>query len=250
MIEQLKSIIKSISNKLGVHLTKNQAYDAQLEKVIESICAANKNANTIDVGAHKGEIADLFNQYAPLGRHLLFEPIPQMNQDLQEKYKNHTNIKVFDIALSHSAGEKRFHHNQTNPAYSGIEKREYPSENDAVQKIKVTTNTLDAILVTEESLPIHIIKIDVEGGELGVLQGAKKTIEAHKPTIIFEHGLGASEFYDTTPELVYDYIDSLGMRISLMKNWLQNDHHYFSKEDFCKEFYDKLNYYFIAFTKA
>lgn len=247
MKEQLKNIAKAVSSKLGIHLTKNLAYDAQLEQVIKKLCQTNQGINTLDIGAHLGEISDLFLHYAPQGKHLLFEPIPELNEGLKSKYAKTAAVKIFKVALSNQADEVSFHHNKTNPAYSGLEKRAYPSEQDEVNKITVKTDLLDAVLENENLAHLDLIKIDVEGGELGVLEGAKKTIKQHRPIIIFEHGLGASEFYETTPEKVFDLLKSLHLNISTMQKWLENGEHLFSREDFCKEYYDKLNYYFIAY---
>ena len=44
-----------------------------------------------------------------------------------------------------------------------------------------------------------LIKIDVEGADLQVLQGAQRTLAAHRPSSP-EHGLGSADHYDTCPE--------------------------------------------------
>jgi hypothetical protein len=93
---------------------------------------------------------------------------------------------------------------------------------------------------------ISLIKIDVEGGELQVLEGGVETIKRCRPHIIFEHGLGASEFYDSTPDKVFKLLTSCGLKISTMKNWLANKPA-FALAEFENQYFDKLNYYFIAY---
>jgi hypothetical protein len=53
---------------------------------------------------------------------------------------------------------------------------------------------------------ISLIKIDVEGHEINVLRGAKKTIKSHKPIILFEQG--ADEIHNGSSEAI-DYLTSL-----------------------------------------
>ncbi|MEJ7661318.1 MAG: FkbM family methyltransferase [Hymenobacter sp.] len=66
------------------------------------------------------------------------------------------------------------------------------------------------------------MKIDVEGGELQVLEGAQKMLAASRPVIIFEHGIGGSDHYGTRPEQVYDLLagPAIGLSISTMARWL------------------------------
>jgi hypothetical protein len=97
-------------------------------------------------------------------------------------------------------------------------------------------------------MQIDLIKIDVEGGELNVLKGAVETIKRTKPVIIFEHGLGASEFYGSSPEKVFALFTELNYNVSLMKSWLDGKSAY-NLEQFKNQFYNKKNYYFIAYPK-
>jgi hypothetical protein len=95
------------------------------------------------------------------------------------------------------------------------------------------------------NMPIQLIKIDVEGGELAVLQGARKLIEKYKPVIIFEAGIGGSDVYGTTPESLYAYFAYFNYRISLMTDYLKRKPA-LSAEGFKTQFIGSLNYYFVA----
>jgi FkbM family methyltransferase len=51
----------------------------------------------------------------------------------------------------------------------------------------VPVQTLDGLINEDRIKPPDLIKIDTEGGELGVLRGARRTLAVHKPLVILEH---------------------------------------------------------------
>ena len=70
--------------------------------------------------------------------------------------------------------------------------------------------SLDEILQRIDSPPVSLIKIDVEGGELGVLRGGIETLRKHRPAILCEidnresrFGIGKDELADFLKELGY-----------------------------------------------
>jgi FkbM family methyltransferase len=242
MLNSLKAAIKRFLKSLPVTFTQNQRYDGQTQRVIQKVC--RPDSNCIDVGCHKGEILDLFLQYAPQGTHFGFEPIPDLCEALVKKYRGSPNCRLLDIALSDKKGTASFNYVVSNPSYSGLLKRNYDHANEKDTLITVRTERLDDVLPAD--LKIDLVKIDVEGGEILVLRGAVETLTRCKPVVIFEHGLGASELYGATPELVYDLFEQCGLRVSLMRRFLKNQSP-LTKEEFSRHYHHKLNYYFIAY---
>jgi len=237
----LKDFLKKILKALPIAFTKNQRYDRLTERVISKVC--RPTSNCADVGCHKGEILDLFLAAAPQGQHFGFEPIPKLFQNLKEKYDNLTNCRFFDIALSNTSGTSGFNYVVTNPSYSGLLRRSYDRANEEDTQITVRTEKLDDVWPAD--LRLDVLKIDVEGGEQIVLEGARETLIRWKPTVIFEHGLGASDFYGSTPEQVFKLFESCGMRIFLLENFL-NSGPCLDAKGFARQFYERKNYYFVA----
>ena len=98
----------------------------------------------------------------------------------------------------------------------------------------------------DEQDHIDFIKIDVEGAELQVLQGAIVWIRKCRPIIVFEHGVGAADCYGTRPEHVYDLLcEDCGLKISLLEGWLSGRRP-LSRDGFREQFDKGLNYYFVA----
>ena len=236
----LKNLIRKSLNFLHLDLTQNLKYDRLTQAIIAKV--VKPDSICIDVGCHKGEILDLILKSAPKGGHYGFEPIPAMYDSLVLQYspKNH----IFPYALSDKEGSTTFQFVRNAPAYSGINKRSYDIENPNIEELTVPLKKLDSLIPENEK--ISLIKIDVEGGELGVLKGAKNVLLRNKPIVIFECGLGASNYYGTKPEDVYCFlIDEIGLKISLLSSWLKNKPA-LTKDGFCAIYHANSDYYFIA----
>lgn len=242
MFNSLKAALKRLLKSLPIAFTQNQRYDRQTRRVIRKVC--KPDSNCLDVGCHKGEILDLFLHYAPQGTHYGFEPIPGLYDGLLKKYAGLQNCRLLDIALSDKKGTSAFNYVVSNPSYSGLLKRNYDHPNEQDTLITVRTERLDELLPRD--MPVAMIKIDVEGGEILVLRGAVETLARCKPVVIFEHGLGASELYGATPEQVFDLFAQCGLRVSLMRRFLKNESP-LTREEFARHYYRKWNYYFIAY---
>ena len=222
-------------------MDKSLLYDELTFKIMR--CCLKHNSNCIDVGAHSGVFIREILKLSPKGTHFAFEPLPDMYKQIVNLYKN-ANVMVYQVALSDTTGESTFYHVVTNSAYSGLKIRRYDRPNETIQKITVKTDRLDNIV--PKDLPIHFMKIDVEGGELHVFQGGVETIRRSRPIIVFECGLGALDYYGKVPDDVYHLLEGeCALQISVMEDWL-NGNNPLSGEQFRDQFYQGINYYFVA----
>ncbi len=240
----LKTFVKNLIKRIPFALSKNHGYDLYTKRIIKQVCKADSAC--IDVGCHKGEILDLMLAAAPKGTHYAFEPLPELYRQLVIKYADRPNVTLSQKALSDKNGMTEYNHVITNPAYSGIKKRSYDNSSEQDEQLTVEMNTLDSYL------PIHIeidlIKIDIEGGEYDMLLGAKETLRRCQPVIIFEHGLGASDAYGAQPKALYDYLSEIGYQINLLDRYLRHDPA-LTESEFLNQYYQQINYYFIASIK-
>lgn len=237
------NFIRSALNFLHLDLTKNLEYD-RLTKSIMKRCI-REQSNCIDVGCHKGEILDVILALAPKGRHFAFEPIPVLFHQLQEKYGNKATI--YPYALSDVSGTSTFQFVKNAPAYSGINKRQYNTDTPDIEQIQVELKTLDTLI--SKDTRIDLIKIDVEGGEFGVLKGSLQLLKKWQPFVIFESGLGASDYYGTKPEELFRFITAeAGLQISTLKAFIKNAAP-LTQHEFEAHFHNNTEYYFIAHPK-
>lgn len=224
---------------LHLDLTKNLEYDRLTLHIFKK--HLKSDSNCIDVGCHKGEILEVILKLAPHGKHFAFEPIPQMFQGLNSKFSE--KVTLYNVALSDEEGKTTFNYVKNAPAYSGLKQRKYAVDNPDIQKINVKLNKLDKLIPSDTK--IDMIKIDVEGAEFGVLKGAFETIKRDQPLVLFEFGLGASEFYGTHPKDIFDFFESCEMKIFKLKDFM-NDENPLSLEELTTTYNKNKEYYFVA----
>ncbi len=240
----MKEFLKKIIKSLPIAFTQNQRYDRQTQQVLRRVL--RPRSSCVDVGCHKGEVLLQMLRYAPQGQHFGFEPIPVLYQQLTVNFASRPNCHFYQLGLGATPGEVSFNYVVSNPAYSGFVKRTYDRAHEEDTLITVRRARLDDVL--PPGTLVDLLKIDVEGGELQVLEGAQRLLAASRPVIIFEHGIGGSDHYGTRPEQVYDLLTApaIGLSISTMARWLAGQPA-LSRAELVREFEQRLNYYFIAY---
>ncbi|MBD2515490.1 FkbM family methyltransferase [Nostoc sp. FACHB-973] len=236
--------VKVLAAKFGSPQKRKSArYDYLTAKVIQK--AVQPTSVCVDVGCHHGIILGIMMKYCTQGRLFAFEPLPVSYEYLVKKF-DVPNVKIHNLALSDKKGTAKFNYVLKHPAYSGLQKREYPTSNEEVVEITVETDMLDNILL-DINQKVSLIKIDVEGAELQVLVGAKNIIKRDKPIIIFEYASGGGGYYGTKPEDIYNLLClESGLKISLLDSWLNGDKP-LSEEEFKEQYYEGININFIAY---
>jgi FkbM family methyltransferase len=132
-----------------------------------------ENETLIDCGAYDGDTIDVFAR-AVGGRFckvVALEPDPQNFAALQVRYAADTRIMPHPLGAWRNTGTLTFEGNRG--AFSRV-----AAGDGAGTRIPVTS--LDDLIDS----PVSIIKIDVEGGEADVLEGARRLIAANKPKLL------------------------------------------------------------------
>ncbi len=134
-----------------------------------------------DIGANKGSFLYWLARWAHPGRVIAFEPQPELAEGLSRLCRK---FSLKNVTVERSA------------VYSSTEQREFfiPDGHQpagsllkpigASRAISTATVSLDDYFSEMER--VSAIKIDVEGAELDVLQGAKRTLARCMPLLVFE----------------------------------------------------------------
>lgn len=242
ILVMLQKILKYFVQYFPIALTKNEYYDRLTKQILTKVC--NENSVCVDVGCNEGKILKLMQHIAPKAKHWVFEPIPFLFEQLQLKFSN--KVHLFQLALSNIKGKSLFNYVLTNSAYSGFKKRAYDKiETDTA--IEVQTDLLDNIIPPKTK--IALIKIDVEGAELLVLQGALQTIQHSKSIILFEFGKGAADIYENSSETMFQFFNThLQYEIFTLNDWLKHRTS-LTFSQFNNYFEQNNEYFFLAAPK-
>lgn len=228
-------IKRSRGIRMPFDLVKNEIYDRQAAELIERILRDSSTA--IDIGCHKGQFLKLFLQHAPSGHHLAFEPIPLLAKTLQTEFPS---VDVHNLAVGNTQGEAVFYVIPDAPALSGLNARTFIKPDKPRQKIVVSVERLDSMIPFD--VKIDLIKIDVEGAEGLVIEGAIDTIKRNKPYVILEHGGNSSSAFGYSSSDIYDLlVEQCGLNVSLLNDWLHQ-----GKPMSKQAFINTGHWYFVA----
>ncbi len=202
-----------VAEAAGVQV--GQLFEDTVQKIYEVWLKPGDHA--VDVGAHRGaHLFPMARAVGSTGRIYGFEPIEAMYAALEKKLKigGLENVKLFNLALAQKAGTANFNYFETRPAFSGLERRGTPfgDEEGGLKNVTVKCATLDSKLPLFKK--ISAIKLDIEGGELHALMGARKCLTKSRPLVVFENGRqAAATVYGYTTDDFFQFFESVDMRV-------------------------------------
>jgi FkbM family methyltransferase len=173
----------------------------------------------IDIGGSHGQFAgEILHRY-PGAVIYSFEPLPECFAELEQLAVNHPRLRPFNLALSDAPGQADFNVSAFNDSSSFQPMRDEHLEawpNTAYARtIRVRKARLDDVLeVASLARPIFV-KIDVQGHELAVLAGARKTLAASQRVMLECNFASLYEGQPTFDEL-YRELKGLGFRLDGM----------------------------------
>ncbi|MCY4644624.1 MAG: FkbM family methyltransferase [Bacteriovoracales bacterium] len=147
-------------------------YEKRIFEVISQIL--EEGDNCIDCGAHVGYWTLVFSHFVGKTGHVFsFEPDEENFRPLARNVKSLNNISITNVALFNKNGVGTLYQNPKNEGggslFNDVKKDNYP-------QLEIKTLKLDDF----DKLPskkIKLIKIDAEGSEIDILDGARKVME-------------------------------------------------------------------------
>ena len=145
----------------------------------------------LDVGSNVGDVAENALISYPKANIICFEPVSQTYEILKKRLEKYTGrTYLYHGALSNTSGEGEINitnHHGANSIEPQANAHQLMNQHvKELYKEKINLFKLDEVCKKFPTNKIDILKIDVEGHEVAVIEGGKKFIENNVDTIIIE----------------------------------------------------------------
>jgi FkbM family methyltransferase len=189
----------------------------------------------LDVGANSGQFASAVRCVLPDAQIYSFEPIPEIHDKLLKRLQPFGRFKSFCVALGNQTREANFWRCEFSKSSSLLPMSQahqdafpWTSRNTVT---KVQLDKLDNHLGLIELNPGVLLKLDVQGYELGVLEGAREILRRVQYVQVetsfaplYEGQSSFADVYRLLTQAEFDYAGSLGQMFSPVDgNILQED---------------------------
>jgi len=173
----------------------------------------------IDIGGSRGQFILESIRCFPQAEIFSFEPIPHCFAELVTLSQQYTKIHPSNFALSDESGLAEFNLSSFDDSSSFQKMRDEHCEawpHSAINKlIMVEKRRLDDLIQIEDLLGPVFVKIDVQGHELQVIRGGRKTISSSQRVMI---EWNIADLYEGQPKFdeIYDEMKSMGFCLDEM----------------------------------
>ena len=153
----------------------------------------------VDIGAHKGEFLEIMLKIEKINSFYAFEPQKNIFNKLNEKFSDNQKVNLFNYAMDKEISFKKLKINKLSMASSLAEINEKSlylkvknfltfSKSNFEDEYDIQTITVDKTF-ENISLKKALLKIDVEGFEINVIEGSKMKLK-EIPFVLLENQFG------------------------------------------------------------
>lgn len=172
-------------------------YQGGKQRAVLKLCAPERRRTMVDVGAHVGLWAWYFAQ--DFGVVHAFEPVEEHRRCFRANVRA-LNVLLHPCALGAARQHVTMHVTMHSSGGTWVDRQ---GEGD------VPMTRLDDYDLQD----VDLLKVDCEGGELPVLQGAVQTLRRCKPVVIVEQKPGMAQKFGLAERGAVEYLQSLGAEL-------------------------------------
>lgn len=151
----------------------------------------------LDIGANWGQSIHALQRTARPKNIISFEPNPVLAARLQQKFAGDARVKIQPAALADRTGTfKLYVPSYRGYLFDGLASLDYDSAASWLNEERIYGFKPEALSIIEHDVPVmvlddfrlkpDVVKIDVQGMELAVIQGGQETLSTSKPLVIVE----------------------------------------------------------------
>lgn len=226
----MKKIVKKIFNSLGIEIISASHYKDLIKPKLHQIQKVNNpyHKNNLlhdfygiiknqgfepkciyDIGANKGTWTRECMTFFPESKFILFEPQVGLTENIRTALGN-GNYELYSVGVGNENGELSFTMHDRDDSCSFRFTAEEAAER-GFQQVKVPIVRLDDFVESKQLTLPDLLKIDAEGLDLKVLEGAKKTLMQNTEVVLVEVGVMCKVINNSALK-VLKTMDELGFR--------------------------------------
>jgi|ERR1700722_850231 len=184
------------------------------------------SGDVLDIGANIGYTVCVFaaaikgNRKGP-ARVYAFEPDLASFRTLGETVRRKNlgdSVEIFNMAIGSADGSLEFWHNEEHSADHRVVTERFKSLGPAGEKITtVAVSSVDSFVAARNLENISFVKIDVQGYELAVSEGMRRTLERFpRLSIAFEYAPDGMRELGFEPSALLDFFRSAGYQLHIL----------------------------------
>lgn len=226
LARRLPSPIKAaIKRRLGIPLTRLHPDFA----IVAPIGPAQGPHVVVDAGAHNGWFFHVWRDWCPQARVHAFEPAAEAFAGLQARYGKDESVTLNPVGLGARSEIRKFQVMKESRVSNSFLQHVPETwarvgfRTGAIETRDVQVTTLSEYLLEKAVDRVHVLKIDVQGLELDVLQGAEAVLDR------IDHILVESQIqplYQGAPGAtrVWDHLTERGFHLMDLRAWHRGNH--------------------------
>ena len=210
----------AVKRRIGVPLTRLQPD----WKILEPIGPVDRPHVVFDVGAHEGWFLHSWKDWSPRAEIHAFEPAIEAFEKSRELYGGDPSIHFNNVGVGRERGTLALNimdaSRVSNSFLAPVAEtwREIDYETGTISRRRVDVIPLDDYVREQGIESVYLLKIDVQGFELQVLEGAVETLK--KTDYVFVEA-AIRPLYEGAPRFthVHQFLDAHGFHLIAMRAW-------------------------------
>ena len=175
-----------------------------VEKIAKCVALCTSYGSALDIGAHVGAVSVYLSR--KFEQVFAFEAVPSTFEYLRRNTAELANVTALNVAAGPAAGEVYFSHYPRHGQLSHVDGGIAVEKTSRIGPVPV--QTIDSMNLAD----VSFIKIDTEGFELPVIEGAVETIKRCRPLILVEQNGNEEAHFGRPRDEATDFLLKLGMR--------------------------------------
>lgn len=191
-----KSLVRDVARNLNLLIADTSRIGIELENDIARLKKSHCIKTVFDVGGNYGQSAIRFAKAFPRAQIYSFEPVSRNFQILTRNTRHFSRITAVQKGLDKYSGQASIGLS-SNPGGHSLSLAASAIESEIIR-----LTTVDEYCHRINLDMINLLKIDVEGHEISVLEGAKKTLESNRLEFIYAECIFERD--DSSPHTLFD----------------------------------------------